>query len=140
MKKFTRILIILTLMMYGINDAKSQTWTGKWIWQTVNGPANTWACFRKTVNLTTVPATVIANIAVDSKYWLWINGTMVVFEGGLKRGPNVTDTYYDEVDIAKYLTTGNNTISILVWHFGKDGYSHKNSTKGGLFFECNAEV
>ena len=57
---------------------------------------NTWLNFRKEVNLPNVPTSVIARIGADSKYWLWINGKPVVFEGGLKRGPNPLDTYYDE--------------------------------------------
>jgi hypothetical protein len=30
-------------------------------------------------------ATAMTKIAVDSKYWLWVNGQLVVREGGLKR-------------------------------------------------------
>jgi len=70
-----------------------------------------------------VPDEAIARIAADSKYWLWINDNLVVFEGGLKRGPNPEDTYYDEVDIAPYLKAGSNTIAALVWYFGKQGFS-----------------
>ena len=73
-----------------------------------------------TVTLAEVPRTLTAHIAADSKYWLWINGRMVVFEGGLKRGPSPYDTYYDSVEIAPYLTSGENTIAVLVWHFGKN--------------------
>lgn len=51
------------------------------------------------MTLTSAPASAIAQIAADSKYWLWINGKLAVFEGGLKRGPNRTDTYYDEIDL-----------------------------------------
>ena len=95
---------------------------------------NTWLCFRKTVHLPGVPGEMIANIAVDSKYWLWINGKMVVFEGGLKRGPAPGATYYDQVDIAPYLEKGENTIALLVWHFGKNGFSHVNSGTAALLF------
>lgn len=113
--------------------------TGQWIWQKDNGPANTWSAFRKKLTLARVPDTVRALIAADSKYWLWINGKLVVFEGGLKRGPNPTDTYVDEVDIAPYLTAGDNSIAVLVWYFGKTGFSHQSSGKGGLFFQADAE-
>ncbi len=99
--------------------------------------AGNWAAFRKDVKIRSVPKKAIARIAVDSKYWLWINGKMVVFEGGLKRGPNPNDTYCDEVDIAPYLTAGDNQIAVLVWFFGKDGFSHRNSGKMGLFFEVD---
>jgi alpha-L-rhamnosidase len=36
---------------------------------------------------------------------------MVVFEGGLKRGSNPKDTYYDEVDLTPYLKKGDNNTS-----------------------------
>jgi hypothetical protein len=69
---------------------------------------------------------------------MWINGELAVFEGQLKRGPSPTDTYYDAVDIAPYLKTGDNDISILVWYFGKDGFSHNSSGKAALIFDCQA--
>jgi len=69
---------------------------------------------------------------------MWINGELAVFEGQLKRGPSPKDTYYDEVDIAPFLTKGANSISILVWYFGKDGFSHNNSGKAALLFDCQA--
>ena len=68
---------------------------------------NKWIAFRKDFNLKSIPGSVPARIAVDSKYWLWINGEMVVFEGQLKRGPNPSDSYFDEVDLAPYLKRGN---------------------------------
>lgn len=116
----------------------TESFTGQWIWQTENGPANTWSAFRKKVTLANVPASARALIAADSKYWLWINGKQVVFEGGLKRGPNTTDSYVDEVDLAPYLAVGDNSIAVLVWFFGKDGFSHKSSGKAGLFFQADA--
>ncbi len=109
----------------------------KWIGANRNQSAtNTWIAYRKTVNLSQVPEEAPAKIAVDSKYWLWINGRLVVFEGGLKRGPNPLDTYYDEVDIASFLQPGENIIAVLVWYFGKDGFSHKSSGRAGLLFDC----
>ncbi|VGO13612.1 hypothetical protein PDESU_02169 [Pontiella desulfatans] len=92
---------------------------------------NQWSCFRNVVALDEAPRKAMARIAVDSKYWLWINGEQVVFEGQLKRGPTPDDTYYDEVDLAPYLKKGDNTIALLVWYFGKDGFSHKSSGTPG---------
>jgi len=111
-------------------------WQAKWIWQEADGPANTWVCFRKSFMLDVVPETALAKIAVDSKYWLWINGQEVVLEGGLKRGPTPYDTYYDLVDLVDFLQEGKNVIAAQVWYFGKDGFSHHDSGKGGLLFEC----
>jgi len=99
---------------------------------------NTWFCFRKDFSLDGVPSKAVAKIAADSKYWLWVNGKLVVFEGGLKRGPNPNDTYYDEIDLSRFLEKGQNSISVLTWFFGKDGFSHISSGKAGLLFECIA--
>ena len=104
--------------------AQNGTWRAKRIAiNTSQNESNTWIDFRKDIDLATVPSRVTAKIACDSKYWLWINGEMAVFEGQLKRGPTPNDTYYDEVDIAPYLKEGQNTIAVLLWYFGKDGFS-----------------
>lgn len=112
------------------------TYSGKWIWQTADGPANTWACFRKSFELGEIPVKAITRISVDSKYWLWINEKLVVFEGGLKQGPTPNDSYYDQLDIADYLIKGKNMIAVMVWYFGKDGFSHIDRGKGAFFMEC----
>ncbi|MDR2804135.1 MAG: glycoside hydrolase [Dysgonamonadaceae bacterium] len=108
----------------------------KWITASdsnVNNP-NTWIAFRKDFYLTEKTETAIAQIAVDSKYWLWVNGNLAVFEGGLKRGPNPNDTYFDHVDILSYLKTGKNQIAVLLWYFGKNGFSHNDSGRAGFLF------
>ncbi len=101
-------------------------------------PANQWNCYRKSFMLDDKPQTAVARLAVDSKYWLWVNGTLVVYEGELKRGPNPLDTYFDRVELAPYLRKGSNTLAVLAWYWGKDGYSHKSSGKAGLVFELDA--
>lgn len=60
----------------------------KWLAPDVENPnkVNTWVAFRKDFQVDKIPTTAMAKIAVDSKYWLWINGKMAVFEGGLKEG------------------------------------------------------
>ncbi|MBN1534020.1 MAG: glycoside hydrolase [Spirochaetes bacterium] len=97
---------------------------------------NMWVCFRKRVVLEEVPRRLIAKIGADSRYWLWINGVPVVREGGLKRGPNPHDTYYDEVDLSGRLRKGENVIAVLLWFFGKEGFSHNDSGTAALIFEC----
>ena len=87
--------------------------------------------FRKTFTLNGVPASALAHIAVDSKYWLWINGKLVVREGALKRGPTPNDTYFDEVNLAPYLLPGVNTVAVLVDYWGQGGFSSRDSGQGG---------
>jgi hypothetical protein len=103
------------------------------------GPgSNLWTTYRKAFDLSQKPEKATARIAADSKYWLWVNGTLVVREGGLKRGPNRTDTYFDVVDLTPHLVKGHNQIAVLTWFFGCDGFSHKNSGTPGLLFELTA--
>ena len=111
----------------------------KWISSSENNvnEINTWIAFRKNVQINNIPSIAVTKIAVDSKYWLWINGKLAIFEGGLKRGPSPISSYYDEVDIAPFLKKGENQIAILIWYFGKDGFSHKSSGKAGLLFALN---
>ena len=59
----------------------------EWIWADGAGGANTWVAMRAEVDLGSAPSTAPTRIAADSKYWLWVNGELVVYEGGLKRGP-----------------------------------------------------
>jgi hypothetical protein len=61
---------------------------------------------------------------------------LAVFEGGLKRGPNPNDSYYDIVDIAPYLKAGDNNIKMLLWHFGRSGFSHQSSGQSGMIFDA----
>lgn len=98
---------------------------------------NQWFCFRKQFELDHVPPTVSARIACDSKYWLWVNGRIVVREGQLKRGPTPTGTYVDIVELQDYLQNGSNTVALLLWYFGKDGFSHNSSGLPGLYIESH---
>lgn len=114
---------------------------GPWVGVQVPGsgvPSNLWTCWRKSFELKSVPKEAPTRIAVDSKYWLWINGKIVVREGSVKRGPNPQDTYFDLIDLAPYLKTGRNQIALLAWYFGKEGFSHKSSGLPGMLFELQA--
>ncbi len=132
---FQAIIVIIGLSYSAMAQFST---SARWIsTNTESKKPNQWICFRKQFNVPKSSSYAIAKIAVDSKYWLWVNGQMVVFEGGLKRGPNPNDTYYDEINIAQYLKNGDNTIAILVWYFGKDGFNHKSSGKAGLLFDLS---
>ena len=132
--------------------AQTPNWeNAKWIWQQEDGPSNTWMSFRKSITIDNVPEIVEANIAVDSKFWLWINGEMVCFEGGLSRGPSQAgdwnrkekitpaNSWYETINIQPYLKKGENTIAILVWFWGQETHkgTHIDSGKGGLLFSSD---
>ena len=128
------LLLIFCLLALNMSTTANNN-DGKWICAAdCNHSENTWQIFRKKITLDKKPARALARIAADSKYWLWINGRLAVFEGSLKRGPAPGDHYCDIVDIGSYLKKGENSIAVLTWFFGKGGFSHHNSGKGGLYF------
>lgn len=93
--------------------------------------ADQWFVYRGVFSVEKVQGCVMG-IAVDSKYWLYINGRLVIREGGLKRGPIPDGSYYDEVDVSGFIRKGVNSIAILVWYFGRHGLSHRDSGMPGL--------
>ncbi len=121
-----------------ISTGEKTDWTAHWIWDKENlKEENTWMCFNKKVTLERKPEELIANISADSKYWLYINGETVVFEGNVKRGPDENSGYYDSIDIAPYLKEGENSICALVWFWGDNkNYSYNSSGQGGFLFEA----
>ena len=95
-----------------------------------------WQCFRKEFILLSGKGASL-KIAADTKYWLYVNGELVVREGGLKRGPNPTDSYYDVFEDVPNLKFGRNTIAVLVQYYGRNSFSHRPSATPGLRFELN---
>ncbi len=121
-----------------ISTDEKTDWKAKWIWNNENpSNKNTWMCFIKRLSIDNTPEELTAFISADSKYWLYINGETVVFEGSVKRGPDKISGYYDSIDIAPYLKEGENTICALVWFWdNKTSYSYCGSGQGGFLFEA----
>ncbi|SHN36369.1 Por secretion system C-terminal sorting domain-containing protein [Chitinophaga sp. CF418] len=126
---------VTSLIIAKINPS---SWQANWIWTSAAGPANTWLALRKKVTLSAKPARALTKIAAENKYWLYVNNQLVVKDGGLDIRPDLLNTYYDEVDLAPYLTAGENTIAVLVWHKGgSNSYSQRVTNNGGFLFESS---
>ena len=138
-----------TIHTITIADIKSEhpdnNWNAQWIWDSsaAKNIKNTWVSFRKKFTLARVPGQCTAKLAAESRYWLYVNGNAVVFDGGLKRGPTPEDGYFDKVDIAPYLVEGVNIIAVKVWYWGIKqnnariaSYSNTSSEKPGFLFEA----
>ena len=113
-------------------------WAAGWVGPADLTPADTqnvWTAYRTRFSLAGAPRQATARIAVDSKYWLWVNGRLVTREGGLKRGPMPGATYADAVDLEPHLRAGENTVAVLVWTWGKPGFSHATTDAPGLLFD-----
>ena len=121
-----------------ISTEEKDDWQARWIWDKESiTENNVWMCFNKKVSLDKVPDELIAHISADSKYWLYINGETVVFEGNVKRGPEEGSGYFDSIDIAPYLREGENSVSALVWYWDDEtSYSYSSSGQGGFLFEA----
>ena len=124
-----------------ISTEEKSDWKAQWIWDEENlTEKNVWMCFNKKVSLDKTPKELTAHISADSKYWLYINGETVVFEGSVKRGPDKNGGYYDSIDIAPYLQKGENSICALVWFWDNEtSYSYCSSGQGGFIFEAVGE-
>ena len=127
---------------YSVISTKEKTdWKAKLIWDNENlKEENGWMCFNKQGSFDTGPEKLIAHISADSKYWLYINGETVVYEGSVKRGPEKNGGYYDSIDIAPYLRKGENSLCALVWYWDNEtSYSYQSSGQGGFLFEAADE-
>ncbi len=111
-----------------------EEFTSPYVWIDEDGTA-VWAAFVKDVYLENDEPDASFDITCDTYYWLWVNGEEVVWEGSLKRGITPTDGYYDSVKVDNLFKKGNNRIAVLVRHLGDDGYSHKDSGRGGLLIQ-----
>jgi hypothetical protein len=82
----------------------------------VAAPDPVTACFRRSFDLATAPASVPARVTADSRYALYVNGLEA------SRGPvraNGRRLHYDVVDLAPLLRPGRNAIAALVRFFGR---------------------
>ena len=117
--KYRLTFCILLLLFVAGSMSLIMAQTPQWITASESqSETNTWLGFKKDFVVSSVPQVLKARIAVDSKYWLWLNDKLIVFEGGVKRGPNRNDTYFDSIDLAPYLKQGDNTFGLVFWKAG----------------------
>ncbi|MBQ9137438.1 MAG: glycoside hydrolase [Alistipes sp.] len=130
MKNLYRLLILSALLLCSCSKQPQIITTAETI---ADGE---WQCFRKEFTLSTTSG-VSLRIAADTKYWLYVNGELVVREGGLKRGPTPTDSYCDTFADVPNLKRGRNVVAVLVQYYGRNSFSHRPSAVPGLWFELD---
>lgn len=133
----TTVKNLLTSLLLLLFASSANARDAQWISadDSLRNGVNTWIEFEKDFNLPKKPRQALVKIAADSNYWLWLNDSLTVFEGSLKRGPNPSDGYFDLVDLAPFLKKGDNKLRVLLCYFGKLGFSHNNSGQSGLIFD-----
>ena len=108
-----------------------------WIWTKDNKTSNQKVVIRKKFSIGKLPNKAIAYISCDTKFWLYINSHLVVYEGGVFRESKKGCGYAEQVDILQYLNEGENILAALVWFYGNGGRNNVNSGEAGFIFSCD---
>ncbi len=118
-------------------------WRAKWIWSPgEDAPRNFYWCVRKEFELPKRFERVQIALSADTRYLLWVNGTLVgqgpirAFHGGW---------YYDLYDITEWVQPGLNAVAVLVHHYGIATFQYdfvRGKGRGGLIaqVECDGRV
>jgi len=106
----------------------------EWIWYPSQRTIpNTFVLFRRTVVAYGRPVAASGYLHVESRYRLWVNGVRI------QSGPAVSDPRWpeaDPVDLASYLTPGENVIAVEALYFGH-GEGTWVPTKPGFIFKLD---
>jgi len=111
---------------------------GQFVWTGNTQSQNQHVVFRKQFVLENLPQRAVAHIAVDTKYWLYINGQLAVFEGGLFRESMPGSGYVDAVDLTPFLMPRENTLAVHVHYYGNEGRNSVNSGTPCFLLQCDA--
>lgn len=110
----------------------------KWIWTEDAAKKNNNIILRRKFTFAQdkkPPQRAFCRAACDTHYCLFVNGSAVVWNGGLNRSEK--RAYYDEFDIAKYLNKGDNVIVVFASYYGNEGHDLVCSEQAGFIFECH---
>lgn len=91
--------------------------------------------FRKSFEINKTPNEFIIHISADNRYRLFVNGNSVCF--GPARG-DLSHWFYESVDIAPFLSIGENIIAVEVWNFGVKKPWAQISLKTALIVQGNS--
>jgi hypothetical protein len=110
-------------------------WKAQWI-AVPDEPAREYGVylFRKNVELTAKPDSFIVHVSGDNRYQLWVNGKMA--SHGPARG-DAFHWYFETVDIAPFLQSGNNQIAARVWNEGAQTPLAQISLRTGFILQGN---
>lgn len=102
--------------------------TAKWIWVEDTSLPDTYGEFYN--EFMWEDGNAICRLSCDSDYTLFINGQFVASN---QYGDFEWYKTYDTINITPYLTAGENTIAVLVWHFGVDSQRYLKAQAGVIF-------
>jgi hypothetical protein len=110
-------------------------WDAMWICHPEhNGNKTGVYLFRKQVDLKETPDKFIVHITADNRYKFYVNGEMVCF--GPARG-ELTNWYFESIDISSYLNKGKNVICATVWNYRWKSPPAQITKRTGLIVQGN---
>jgi alpha-L-rhamnosidase len=140
MKRFSLCIFLIInsviLQSQPINPSLlSKTWSANWI-TVPDAPAKTYGVyyFRKKISLTEKPDTFIVHVSGDNRYALMVNEKLV------SHGPARNDLNhwnFETVDLAPFLSQGDNTIAAVVWNEGEHRPEGQISNRTGFLLQGN---
>lgn len=110
---------------------------GKFLWWRNNLSPNQHILFRRVFEVNNVPQLAMAQISAETKYWLYVNDRLVVFEGGLFGESLPGCGYADSVDLAPFLHVGENVLTAHVQYYGNGGRNNVNCGCPGFLFQSD---
>ncbi len=108
----------------------------KWIWTDESREKNLFVRFETVFYSEQDIKDVVFHIAAETKYYLYLNGVLTVFDGGLHRESTPGNGYYDEVKLN--VKSGQNVLNIDVWYWGNGGRNNTAFSYPGLIFACDS--
>lgn len=93
--------------------------------------------FRKNFSLENKPDKFIIHVSADNRYRLFVNGKAVCF--GPARG-DLAHWFYESIDVAQFLKSGENVLAAVVWNFGDDKPWAQFSIKTALIVQGNSDA
>src|ERR1700748_1758722 len=91
-------------------------WTAQWCWTAYSSyPWNSYAYFRKVVELPGNPQRVVVRVSADSLYILFVNGRRV-HQGPARCYPS--HQAFDTLDLTGLFHAGKNVIGVIAHQFG----------------------
>lgn len=141
------VLLLPLLLLFSVDASAQQLpinplllkgqWPASWITcPGVAGRAYGVYHFRKTFKLAQQPAQYIVHVSADNRYRLFVNGTPVC--NGPARG-DLYKWYFETVDIAPYLKTGDNILAALVWNMGEEAAVAQISNQTAFLLQGNSD-
>ncbi len=148
MGKAFRIAVIFGLLIVSISvkaqltgeihpDLTNKIWPAQWIKHPATNEQYGVYHFRKSFELSDVPAKFIIHISADNRYWLFVNGKRICT--GPAKG-DMAHWRFESLDIAPYLQKGKNVLAVTVYNQGDYRAAWQVTGGTGLVVQGNSAI